>query len=62
LLFTLAPAWTVGDDAYALALILLVNVLPWRPGAAPAFPINRWLRTPRNRARPIPASRPPTGS
>jgi alpha-1,2-mannosyltransferase len=60
LVFTVAPVWTVSDDAYALALILLINVLPWRPGVAPAFPINRWLRAPR--ARPIPVSRPPTGS
>jgi alpha-1,2-mannosyltransferase len=60
LLFVVAPGWTVARDAYALALILLVNVLPWRPGVAPAFPINRWLRP--ARPRPIPASRPPTGS
>jgi alpha-1,2-mannosyltransferase len=47
LLFVLAPMWSLRDtfsaNCYALALILLVNALPWRPGAAPAFPINRWL-------------------
>jgi alpha-1,2-mannosyltransferase len=36
------PKWTLGWNAYALALIIAVNTLPWRPGAAPAFPINRW--------------------
>ena len=52
LLFVIAPVWTFADrwarrdprrNAYALALILLVNALPWRPGVAPAFPINRWM-------------------
>ncbi|MEU8615018.1 glycosyltransferase 87 family protein, partial [Actinoplanes sp. NPDC048791] len=47
LLFVLAPMWSLrdsfSDNSYALALILLVNALPWRPGVAPAFPINRWL-------------------
>jgi alpha-1,2-mannosyltransferase len=47
LLFVLAPMWSLHDpfsaNCYALALILLVNALPWRPGVAPAFPINRWL-------------------
>jgi alpha-1,2-mannosyltransferase len=50
LLFVLAPMWSLTDplsgNAYAVALILLVNALPWRPGAAPAFPINRWLGRP----------------
>ncbi|MFB9360830.1 glycosyltransferase 87 family protein [Actinoplanes nipponensis] len=51
LLFVLAPMWSLHDpfsaNCYALALVLLVNALPWRPGVAPAFPINRWLgRTP----------------
>jgi alpha-1,2-mannosyltransferase len=50
LLFVLAPMWSLHDafsgNAYALALILLVNALPWRPGVAPAFPINRWLGRP----------------
>jgi alpha-1,2-mannosyltransferase len=58
--FAVAPVWTLSGNAYALGLILLVNALPWRPGVAPAFPINRWLR-PAGR-RPIPAARPPTGS
>jgi alpha-1,2-mannosyltransferase len=45
-----------GGNAYALALILLVTALPWRPGVAPAFVINRWA-TPARRAIP-PARRP----
>ena len=28
------PRWTVGWDAYALALIVLLNALPWRAGVA----------------------------
>ncbi len=63
LLFVAAPVWTVDDpfarNSYALALILLVNALPWRPGVAPAFPVNRWA----GRRRPaIPPARRPTGS
>jgi alpha-1,2-mannosyltransferase len=41
-------------NAYALALIVLVNALPWRPGVAPAFPVNRWPR------RRVPTARRPT--
>ncbi len=57
LLFVLAPMWSLHDsfsvNCYALALILLVNALPWRPGVAPAFPINRWLGRPSaSRRRP----------
>jgi alpha-1,2-mannosyltransferase len=63
-LVVLAPVWTlhnaVGANAYALALILLVTLLPWRPGAAPAFPVNRWARPPRRDAIP-PARRAPAG-
>jgi alpha-1,2-mannosyltransferase len=72
LLFVTAEAWRFGDagalagmiggNAYALSLILLVNALPWRPGAAPAFPINRWVKQIRRRPRPIPPARRPTGS
>ena len=47
LLFVLAPMWSLRDpfsaNCYALALILLVNALPSRPGVAPAFLVNRWL-------------------
>ncbi|MEU7903866.1 glycosyltransferase 87 family protein [Actinoplanes sp. NPDC049118] len=47
LLFVLAPMWSGHDalsrNSYALAAILLVNALPWRPGVAPAFLVNRWL-------------------
>jgi alpha-1,2-mannosyltransferase len=66
LLFLIAPRWALagqgaligmlGGNAYAFALILLLNALPWRPGVAPAFPINRWLRPPARR-RSIPAPR-----
>jgi alpha-1,2-mannosyltransferase len=69
-LFVLAPVWTfedagglsgiLGENAYALGLILLVNALPWRPGVAPAFPINRWMKPKRRRA--IPPARRPMGS
>jgi alpha-1,2-mannosyltransferase len=57
LLFVVAPG---PANAYAFGLILLVNALPWRPGVAPAYPINRWLKRPV--ARPIPPARRPTGS
>jgi len=70
LTFLVAPVWTfagaggvvgvLGGDAYAIALILLVNALPWRPGVAPAFPINRWIK--QTRQRMIPPARRPTGS
>jgi alpha-1,2-mannosyltransferase len=69
LLFVIAPVWRfadtgglvgiLGENAYALALILLVNALPWRPGVAPAFPINRWMK---QRRRAIPPARRPMGS
>ncbi|RZU51053.1 alpha-1,2-mannosyltransferase [Krasilnikovia cinnamomea] len=43
---TLAEAGGVvgmlGGNAYALAVILLINGLPARAGAAPAFPADRW--------------------
>ena len=45
-LVVLDPGWTAGWNAYAFAVIILLNALPWRPSAAPAFPINR-------RPRPI---------
>ena len=45
-LCVLDPVWTVGWNAYAFALIILLNALPWRPGIAPASPIDR-------RPRPI---------
>jgi alpha-1,2-mannosyltransferase len=70
LLFLIAPVWTfgggrgvvgmLGGNAYAIGLILLVNALPWRPGVAPAFPINRWIK--QSRRRVIPPARRPTGS
>ncbi|WP_412743955.1 glycosyltransferase 87 family protein [Krasilnikovia sp. MM14-A1004] len=63
LLFVTTPMWTLmhaggvvgtlGGNAYALALILLINGLPARAGAAPACPVNRW------RVRPSEARRRP---
>jgi alpha-1,2-mannosyltransferase len=62
LLFVAAPMWSVhgplAANAYAVALILLVNTVPWRPGVAPAFPINRWRKRSR-RPQPIPPARRP---
>ena len=59
LLFVTAPMESFGGplaaNAYAMALILLVNAVPHRPGVAPAFLINRWARRP----RPIPPARRP---
>ncbi|MEV4640264.1 glycosyltransferase 87 family protein [Actinoplanes sp. NPDC049548] len=47
LLVVLAPMGNLTDpfsgNSYALALILLVNALPWRPGAAPAVPADPWV-------------------
>jgi alpha-1,2-mannosyltransferase len=60
LVFLVDPVWTLGGNAYAIALILLVNAMPWRPGVAPAFPINRWIK--QSRRRVIPPARRPTGS
>jgi alpha-1,2-mannosyltransferase len=62
LLFVIAPMNSFGGplaaNAYAIALILLVNAVPWRPGVAPAFPINRWAKRPR-RPQTIPPARRP---
>jgi alpha-1,2-mannosyltransferase len=64
LLFVIAPTESFGGplaaNAYALSLILLVNTVPWRAGAAPAFPINRWAKRSRRR-QPIPPARRPVG-
>jgi alpha-1,2-mannosyltransferase len=54
LLATIGPVWTIGWNGYALALILLVNMLPWRP----AVPTGRRARP----ARPVPAIPGPRGS
>ncbi|MFI7596477.1 glycosyltransferase 87 family protein [Actinoplanes sp. NPDC049681] len=47
LLVVLAPMGNLTDplsgNSYALALIVLVNTLPWRPGAAPAVPSDPWV-------------------
>lgn len=53
---TLPSSWTAGWNAELLTLIVLLNALPWRPGVAPAFPINRWPR-PVKRTPMIPGPR-----
>ncbi|WP_412738210.1 glycosyltransferase family 87 protein [Krasilnikovia sp. MM14-A1259] len=65
LLFVTAPMWTlagaggtvgtVGGNAYALGLILLINGLPARMGAAPAFPVDHWRRPVTAHLRPAAA-------
>ncbi|GGQ45401.1 glycosyltransferase 87 family protein [Couchioplanes azureus] len=64
LLVVLAPMGSFADpvsrNSYALALILLVNALPWRPGAASAVPVDRWAtRRASRRAMTIPPPREP---
>ena len=60
LLLVLAPMGSLHDpfssNSPALALILLVNALPWRPGVAPAFPVNRWLGQSSSAPRKTPAA------
>ena len=46
MLFVVDPAWTAGGNGYAVAVIVLLNALPWRPGVAPAI-------LPRPRPRPV---------
>ena len=53
LIFVAPPAWTVGWNAYAIVVIVLVNALPWRPGP---------IRTTPPLRRPVPApARVPVG-
>jgi alpha-1,2-mannosyltransferase len=56
LVVLLPSTWTAGWDAELVVLVVLLNALPWRPGVAPAFPINRWPR-PVRWAPAIPAPR-----
>jgi alpha-1,2-mannosyltransferase len=56
-IFVVDPVWTEGWNAYAFTVIILLNALPWRPGVAPAFPINRWPRKPVPRTPAIPGPR-----
>jgi len=44
LVVALPASWTASWNAQLLVLVVLLNALPWRPGVAPAFPINRWPR------------------
>jgi len=56
LVVALPSSWTASWNAELLTLIVLLNALPWRPGVAPAFPVNRWPR-PVRRTPAIPAPR-----
>jgi alpha-1,2-mannosyltransferase len=56
LVVALPTAWTASWNAQLLTLILLLNALPWRPGVAPALPVNHWPR-PVQRAPAIPGPR-----
>jgi alpha-1,2-mannosyltransferase len=56
LVVTLPSTWTASWNAELLTVIVLLNALPWRPGVAPAFPINRWPRQVR-RSPAIPGPR-----
>jgi alpha-1,2-mannosyltransferase len=46
LLLLADPRWMVGWNGYAFTLILLLNALPWRPGAAPALAARRHPQQP----------------
>jgi alpha-1,2-mannosyltransferase len=50
LLCMVDPDWTLSWNAYAFVVIILLNTLPWRPGAAPAL---------RVKGRPAPGRRQP---
>jgi len=56
LVVVLPSSWTASWNAELLTIIVLLNALPWRPGVAPAFPVNRWPR-PVRRTPAIPAPR-----
>jgi alpha-1,2-mannosyltransferase len=56
LLLVLDPMWMTGWNGYAFVLILLLNVLPWRPGVASAIPARRGP-SPARRAPAIPGPR-----
>ena len=56
LVVALPSTWTASWNAELLTLVVLLNALPWRPGVAPAFPINRWPR-PVSRTPAIPGPR-----
>jgi alpha-1,2-mannosyltransferase len=56
LVVTLPTSWTASWNAELITLVVLLNALPWRPGVAPAFPINRWPR-PVKRTVAIPGPR-----
>jgi alpha-1,2-mannosyltransferase len=56
LVVALPSSWTASWNAELVTLIVLLNALPWRPGVAPAFPINRWPR-PVKRTPAIPGPR-----
>jgi alpha-1,2-mannosyltransferase len=63
LMCAVGPAWTLGWNASAFAVIVLLNTLPCRPGAAPALPVARRPAAARRQpAIPGPRGRTPTGS
>ncbi|GAA2635955.1 glycosyltransferase 87 family protein [Paractinoplanes durhamensis] len=57
LLFVLDPRWTAAWDSYAIAVILLLNAVPWRPGVAPAVPVRRQPQPVTRRTPAIPGPR-----
>ena len=57
LLLALPSGWLLPWNGYAFALILLLNALPWRPGAAPAVPMRHRPQPPARRAPAIPGPR-----
>jgi alpha-1,2-mannosyltransferase len=57
LLFVVDPRWTAGWDAYAIAMIVLLTTVPWRPGVAPAVPARRRPQPAPRRAPAIPGPR-----
>jgi alpha-1,2-mannosyltransferase len=57
LVAALDPRWTAGWNGYAFIMILLLNALPWRPGAAPTGPISRRPPQPLRRVPAIPGPR-----
>jgi len=63
LLCAVSPRWMLGWNAYAFVVIVLLNVLAGRPGAAPALPVTRRpAQIRRQPAIPGPRGRTTTGS
>ena len=62
LLFALPPQWTLDWNAYAFAVIVLMNALPWRPAAVPEMPPGRRPVVPPQVPPRVPAIPGPRGS